>query len=131
MATLALALLLCGCSGFNFGTSKPPPPPSDPNVFPADYRTKVAALLRNYLNNPSKVRDAYISAPMLKPFRGSVHYVACVRYNPRGAGNQYIGNQERVAEFLGGALNQFVSSTPELCADAVYQRFPEAETLVP
>jgi len=130
-AMLALALLLGGCSSFSLGPSKPPPVSTDPNVFPSNYRRDVAALLRTSLYNPSKIRDAYISAPTLKPFGNSAHYVSCVRYNPRGAGNQYIGNQENVAEFLGGKLNQFLPATPELCADAVYQRFPEAESLVP
>ena len=127
MAAL-LALALGGCSGF--GTSKPPPP-MEPNVYPAKYRSEVADFLRSYLNNPAKVRDAFISEPALKPFGGGTHYISCVRYNPRDAGNRYTGNEDRVAEFLGGRLNQFLPGNPELCANAVYQRFPEAESLVP
>jgi hypothetical protein len=123
-----LVLALGGCSGF--GTRKPPPP-IEPNVFPANYKTVVANFLRTYLNNPTKVRDAYISAPALKPFGSGTHYISCVRYNPRDSANQYTGNEERVAEFLGGRLNQFLPGNPELCANAVYQRFPEAEVLVP
>jgi hypothetical protein len=128
MAVL-LALALGGCSGF--GTSKPPPLPTDPNVFPANYKSDVADFLRTYLNNPTKVRDAYISAPALKPFGSGTHYISCLRYNPRDAGNRYTGNEEWVAAFLGGRLNQFLPGNPELCASAVYQRFPEAEVLVP
>ena len=127
MAVL-LALALGGCSGF--GTSKPPPP-IEANVFPANYKSAIADFLRTYLGNPTKVRDAYISAPALKPIGSGTHYISCVRYNPRDSANHYTGNEERVAEFLGGRLNQFLPANPELCANADYQRFPEAEVLVP
>ncbi len=133
---LALALIagvLGGCSsGFDLGfNKKAEPPPTDPNAFPARYKPEVAAFMRTYLDNPTKVRDALISEPALKQFRGSPHYVACIRYNPRSGENRYTGNQENIAVFLGGRLNQFLPSDPALCANVAYQRFPEIENMVP
>jgi hypothetical protein len=102
-----------------------------PNLFPAKYKTEVADFLRTYLNNPTKVRDAYISEPALKPSRGETRYIACVRYNPRDPRNRYTGNEEKMAIFWAGRLNQFLDADRDVCAGAVYQRFPEAEALVP
>lgn len=121
-------LVLGGCG--SIGGSKPPPP-TDPNVLPKDYKQTVADFMRVFLEDPVKIRDAYISEPMLKPVGGSTHYVICVRFNPRDSSGQYQGNTERMALFLGGRLNQFLPVTAEACQGAVYQRFPEAEVLVP
>jgi len=125
---MLLALMLGGCSGFG---SRPEPPATDPNLFPAHYKSQVADFLRTYLNNPTKVRDAVISPPALKPFGGATHYISCVRYNARDSNNRYMGNEDRTAIFWGGRLNQFLPGNPELCAGAAYERFPEAEVLVP
>jgi hypothetical protein len=131
---MLLVLMLGGCSGFSgfpgFGKTAAPPP-TDSNLYPAKYRSEIAGFLRSYLNNPTKVCDAYISQPMLKPYGGTNHYISCVRYNPRDSNNRYTGSETKVAEFLGGRLNQFLSGNDELCANAVYERFPEAEVLVP
>jgi hypothetical protein len=126
-ALALLALALGGCSGL--GGAEPPPP--DPNIFPSRYKADVAAFLRTYLNNPRGVRDAYISEPVLKPIAGASRYVSCVRYNARDTKNQYQGNEENMAIFWAGGLNQFLSPQPGICVGAVYQRFPEAEVLVP
>jgi hypothetical protein len=103
----------------------------DPNLFPTGYRVQVAGFLRTYLNNPAKVRDAAISEPVLKMIAGAPRYVSCVRYNARDVRDQYQGLEEKTALFLAGSLNQFLPANRELCANAVYQRFPEAEALVP
>ena len=42
-----------------------------------------------------------------------------------------MGNQNNVAIFLGGRLNQFLPGNPELCANLAYQRFSEVEAMVP
>jgi hypothetical protein len=121
------ALALGGCTGWG----RADPPPVDPNLFPTNYKAQVADFLRTYLNNPTKVRDAYISEPTLKPVGQTTHYVSCVRYNARDSRGQYMGSTERTAIFFGGRLNQFLPGNPELCSTANYQRFPEAEVLVP
>jgi hypothetical protein len=127
LALFALfAFALGGCTGWGRE-----PPPVDPNLFPAKHREQVADFLRTYLNNPTKVRDAYISEPALKPVGQTVHYVSCVRYNPRDSKGQYLGSTERAAIFFAGRLNQFLPANPDWCGTANYQRFPEAEVLVP
>lgn len=126
LVVVALTLALGGCAGWG-GDEKPQE--INPNIYPTNYREMVANFLRSYLSNPANVRDAYISAPTLKPVGRSTHYVSCVRYNAGDSDNRYAGSVDRVAEFLGGRLNQFVPATPEICANAVYQRFPEAEAL--
>jgi hypothetical protein len=124
---LLAALALGACSALD---SKSEPPP-DPNLFPSKYKSQVADFLRTYLNNPRGVRDAYISEPTLRLSGTDTRYVSCVRYNARGAGNQYQGNEERIAIFWAGGLNQFLPAESGVCANAVYQRFPEAEVLIP
>jgi hypothetical protein len=123
-------LALGGCTGTG-GSTTPPPVPTEANVLPKNHRQQVVDFMRVYLVDPVKVRDAYISEPMLKPVGGTTHYVSCVRYNPRDVNGRYEGNTERVALFLGGRLNQFLPSTPEFCRGVVYQRLPEAEAMVP
>ena len=34
-----------------------------------------------YLNNPTGIRDATMSTPMLKPVGNSTRYVVCLRFN--------------------------------------------------
>ena len=121
------ALAIGGCSMMG---SKPPPPPA-PNLYPSHYKEVVADFLRTYLSNPVKVKDAFISEPTLKPVAGDSRYVSCVRYNARNSQGQYEGNDEMMAIYYGGGVNQFLPINRELCANAVYQRFPEAEVLVP
>lgn len=107
------------------------PPPLNPTEFPAKYKTEVANFMRRYLNNPTKVKDAYIGQPVLKPVAGHPQYVTCVRYNPRDANNRYTGPTTRLAIFLGGTLTQFLPEEPEVCAGLNYQRYPEIENMVP
>ncbi len=128
LAPALLALMLGACSGFG-GSSTPAA--TDPNTFPKSYRQNVADFMRLSLDNPVKIKDAFISEPALKPVAGMTHYVSCVRFNPRNSEGRYQGNTERMALFLGGQLNQFLPTEREVCAGAPYQRFPEAEILVP
>jgi hypothetical protein len=127
----ALGVLLAGCEGMSsFGSKKEPE--VDPNAYPTRYRQEVSQFMKTYLNNPRNVRDAFISEPALKPVAGPPRYVSCVRYNPRGTGDQYEGMTEKVAIFFAGDVTQFIDPTRELCGGTVvYQRFPELEKLIP
>lgn len=130
-----LGLMLGGCSGsslegFAFG-KVPAPPPMQPNIYPSHYREQVAEFMRTYLNNPTKVRDASISEPVLRPVAGMPHYVSCVRYNPRDINNRYEGLQTRQATFLAGNLSQFLEAEGDNCNGVAYQRFPALESMVP
>jgi hypothetical protein len=121
---VAAGLLLNACS------HKEPPPP-DPNALPTNYKVQVSGFLRTYLTYPAKLRNTSISDPTLKVVGSTPHYVACVRYSERDARNQYQPIEEKAALFLAGSLNQFVPATRELCGNAAYQPFPEAEAIVP
>jgi hypothetical protein len=125
---LALAAaILEGCSG----AAKREEPKVDSNIFPAHYKDQIAAFMRTYLSNPTKVKDAYVAEPVLRPVAGTTHYITCVRYNPRDGANQYLGNQTNLGIFLGGELTQFLPADPQMCAGLAYQRFPEIESMVP
>lgn len=133
--SVLLASLLAGCSGsglsdFQFGKVKAEPPP-DPMKFPADYKPQVADFLRRNIENPTKIRDAYIATPVLKPVGNTQQYITCVRYNPRDSRNQYEGPTQRFVIFLSGEVNQFLPDNPQMCAGLTYQRFPEVENMVP
>jgi hypothetical protein len=135
VAVLLLAAGLGACSGstlsdFSFGRAKTEPQ-AEPAKFPADYKPEIAAFLRTYLENPTKVRDAYIATPALKPVAGVQQYITCVRYNPRDSANKYEGNKQNVVIFLSGRLNQFLPDDPQMCAGLAYQRYPEIENMVP
>jgi hypothetical protein len=131
-ALALLAAALGGCSGGVPGAGKAAePPPLNPTQFPAQYKSEVADFVRRFLNNPTKVKDAYIGQPALKPVNGQPQYITCVRYNPRDASNRYTGTESRLAIFLGGRLNQFLPGNPEMCGGLTYQRYPEIENLVP
>lgn len=130
-----LTLMLGGCgssfSDFGFGKMPPPPPPPNPTLFPDHYREKIAEFVRTYLDNPSRIRDASITEPVLRPVAGTPHYVVCVRYNPRNSSNQYEGLQTKQATFLGGNLVQFLPPEGDACNGLAFQRFPALETMVP
>ena len=130
---LALGGALGGCSGsFSELIGKQSESlPSDPKLFPATYKTEVAAFMRTYLGNPTRVKDAFIGEPVLKPVAGVEQYVTCVRYNPRDSKNQYQGNQTNLAIFVGGHLTQFLPGDAAICAGLAYQRYPDVESMVP
>jgi hypothetical protein len=135
VATLLLAGVLGACSGsgtssFQFGKG-PVDPPADPTKFPADYKPEVADFMRRNIDNPTKIRDAYIAKPVLKPIGKNQQYVTCVRYNPRDSEGKYEGPRQSVAIFLSGGLNQFLPDDPQLCAGLTYERYPEIENMVP
>ena len=125
-----LALTVAGCTYLTPGRVVEPPP-VDPTLFPAKYRPDVADFMRTHLSNPTKVKDAYIGQPVIKPVAGMPHYVTCVRYNPRDSRNRYEGEQTSFVVFLGGNINQFLPGDPELCSGLNYQRYPEIESMVP
>ena len=120
-----LGVILGGCS-----VTKPPEvKPLEPGLFPKDYKTEVVNFLRSSLT--TKVKDAFIAEPVLKTLDKVPQYITCVRYTLRDNKNQSIGNEAKLAVFLGGRLMQFLPEDPKLCAGLNYQRFPEIETMIP
>jgi hypothetical protein len=123
---LAIAAVALGaCSGFSF--SKAPPPPA-PNIFPSGYKEEILQTLSLKLTDPTNLRDAGISDPtLLQVSEQDQRYAVCVRFNARDINRQYTGEQERIAYFYGGHLNQLVPASNGQCKAAVYKPWPELE----
>jgi hypothetical protein len=155
---LGVAVLLGGCANgmhLSSNSSEPPPPsPQDAeiNLPPANYRADILGAMHAYLNDPTGIRDAGISEPMLKGVSGHPRYVVCVRYNAKKRGNEYAGAKELAAVFMVGKFDRFVETrerpqeqnaaeqnaaeqnpreqrTPGICAGVAYAPFPELQRL--
>jgi hypothetical protein len=101
------------------------------NPRPVNYKSDLIAMLRVYLNNPTQIRDASLSEPILLPVVGGRNrWVVCLRLDAKRSSGQYTGSREYIAVFLAGRLDQLVDAKAEQCKAAEYQPFPEAETLV-
>lgn len=101
----------------------------NPNVFPADYKAEILTTMTASLDDPTNVRSAYISDPVLRAAGKDERYVVCVRSDSRNAYREYAGVKDRIAFFYGGHLNQLIEATKEQCGGAVYKPFPELEHL--
>ena len=127
---LLLALVLGGCAGID---APSPETVRAARQFPANYKAELIAYLRNFLNDPTNVRNAFVSEPVLKTFQGEERYVNCVRFNAKSASGGYRGNRDHLARYFGGKLEYFMELRPEAnddrCRSADYQPFPELEQM--
>ncbi len=101
------------------------------NVYPEGYKRDLLAFLRTYLNEPSGVRGAAVSAPHRKDVGRGERFVTCVRYNERIDG-RYAGPKDGVAVFVSGKLDRFFDvprEVREICKDVAFAPFPELEAL--
>ena len=121
LAVFALAVAGCSSSG--------KAPEEDPNIFPSSYKDEILLTLTNLLEDPTNVRDAYISDPVLRTIGKDQRYTVCVRFDSRDANKQYFGRKDRIGFFYAGHLNQLVDATKEQCGNAAYKPFPELEKL--
>ena len=117
------ALALAACSS----DSKKAEP--DPNTLPIDYKREIIDTLTRELDDPTNVRDAFISEPVLRPAGKEQRYTVCVRANSRNLSRHYTGAKDRIGYFYGGHLNQLIEATKEQCGNAAYKPFPELEKL--
>lgn len=103
----------------------------DINAYPANYKTEILEGMHAYLNDPTGIRDAAISEPMLKSTGTgeATHYVVCVRFNPKQSATVYAGVREVAAVFLVGRFDRFIDTPKQQCADASYAPFPELQKL--
>ena len=99
-------------------------PEVDPNIVPTNYKQEILNTLTNALDDPTNIREAYVSDPVLTKVGAGQHYTVCVRFNVRD-----LSRRERIAYFYGGHLNQLVEATKEQCGNAAYKPFPELEKL--
>lgn len=119
-----LAVGLIGCSG-----SGSKQPEENPNVFPADYKNEILLTMTNTLEDPTNIRDAFISEPVLRQAGKEERYVICVRSDSRNANKNYTGSKDRIGYFYAGHLTQLVEASKEQCGSAAYKPFPELEKL--
>lgn len=128
------ALMLGGCASDNLEPSAAELKArwDAQNVFPANYKADLLAYLRTYLNDPTHVRTAAVTAPFLKSAGPGDRYIVCVRYNARNTDGKYMGSKDGAAIYVSAKLDQF-TDTPrevrELCKDAAFAPFPELEKL--
>ena len=116
--------LLAAC-----GSKDVKPEDLNPNIVPMNYKQEIINVLQHNLIDPTNVREAFISPPVLTQTGTDQRYIACVRYNARGYNRTYLGSKERVAYFYGGHLNQLVDAQPGQCEKAAYVPFPELEKM--
>jgi hypothetical protein len=119
-----LATALAACSGTNNKE-----PEADSNIVLANYKQEILLTLTRTLDDPTNLRDTYISDPVLTKVGTNQRYTACVRFNASDVRHSYTGSQDRIAYFYGGHLNQLVVATKEQCGNAAYKPFPELEKL--
>lgn len=122
--SLAVAALALGaCSSSSSPVAEP-----NPNIFPAQYRNEIITTLVATLDDPTLIRQATITDPMLRQAGTDQRYAVCMRFDSRDAQRRYLGLTERIAYFYAGHLNQLVKTTsPEQCAGAVFKPWPELE----
>ena len=108
-------------------------------TYPPNYKAEITAYMRTYLNDPTKVRDAFVSEPALRHVDGRSRYSVCVRYNAKNADGRYVGSRDSLVTFRDGRFDHLIDSrldrnvgpdpAREQCKDAAYQRFPELEQI--
>ncbi|MFY9692201.1 MAG: hypothetical protein WA776_12500 [Xanthobacteraceae bacterium] len=133
---LGIALWLGGCSHNPLTASSDED--SGVNAYPANYKADILAAMHVYLNDPTGIRDAAVSPPLLKQAGGVTRYVACVRFNPKKNRTDYAGIKELAAVFLVGRFDHFMDGPKEqpdesknLCLGVTYAPFTELQNLPP
>jgi hypothetical protein len=102
---------------------------SEINVHPANYKAEILAAMHAYLNDPTGIRDAGVSEPMIKSVGSDNRYLVCVRFNGKRRGSEYAGVKDVGALFIAGRFDRFIESVREQCAGAAYAPFPELAKL--
>ena len=126
---LACSLALTGCNSEWLSardrsiTANTTPPGSN-------YKAEVVAFMRTYLNDPTGVKDAFISEPALRSLESVDRYSLCLRYTAhKGPGQPYAASKDSLVLFREGRLDRIIDAAREACKDAAYQPFRELEQL--
>jgi hypothetical protein len=134
VAAVALALSLAGCGSsvmdsFNF--MKSDEKPIERNLPPTNFKAAILRTVPSIVADPSGIREAYYSDPVIDPQSAISVYTSCVRFNARDSSKQYTGSKEYILYYYGGQLQQFVLAKEGECRYATYKPFPELEKLCP
>jgi hypothetical protein len=126
---IIIALVLNACAGGQHKTDENGV--EGVNAYPTNYKTDILAAMRVYLNDPTAIRDASISEPVLKPASLTMpsRYTLCLRFNPKKTATVYEGMREVAAVFVAGRFDQFIETPKDICAGVTYAPFPELEKL--
>jgi len=140
LLTIVLAAPLAGCGSGRSREERE----ARINLYPDNYRADLVAALHTYVSDPTHIRDAYVSDPVISPIGGQNRYAACVRFNARNSDGRYIGSRDVLAVFVAGRFDQFIDASTQLgpaneanpttfvkeaCGAAEYKRFPELEAM--
>ena len=117
-----IALAMAACS-----SSKDAEP--DPNIVPKDYKLELMNELQRTLDDPTNIRDAFVSEPFLTTASREQRYAVCVRSNSRDINRAYTGSKERIGYFYAGHLNQLIEATADQCAKVAYKPWPELQNI--
>lgn len=117
-----MALAMAACS-----SSKDAEP--DANIFPKDYKLELMNTLQRELEDPTNIRDAFISEPFLTTASRELRYAVCVRSNSRNINRTYTGAKDRIGYFYAGHLNQLIEATADQCAKVAYKPWPELQNI--
>jgi hypothetical protein len=114
----------------------------EPNALPVNYRADILAYMRTYLNDPTGVREAYITEPLLRGVPGAEvgqgmgqrtiaveRYMVCIRFNAKNSIGRYEGTRDFIVAFLGGKLDTMAAARGGQCKDATWLPFSELEKL--
>ena len=118
-----MALAMAACSS----SSKDSEP--DANIFPKDYKLELMNTLQRELEDPTNIRDAFISEPFLTTASREQRYAVCVRSNSRNINRTYTGAKDRIGYFYAGHLNQLIEATADQRAKVAYKPWPELQNI--
>jgi hypothetical protein len=127
---IIMALALSACAGGHHRTDEAGGDEGI-NAYPTNYKTDILAAMRVYVGDPTAIRDASISEPVLKSATLTMpsRYMLCLRFNPKKTATVYEGMREVAAVFVAGRFDQFIETPKDICAGVTYAPFPELEKL--
>jgi hypothetical protein len=129
-----LALAACGTTDIEPTQAQLSDAWESANVAPVDYKADIVAFMRSYLNDPTNVRNAAVSAPVRKRIPGDPgdRIVSCLRFNAKTSSGRYAGDKTGVVVYGSGKLDHFVD-TPKLvkpvCEGVALEPFPALQHL--
>ena len=135
---LILAIALGACSNIESMREAAARDEQANTVYPQNYKVEILSLMRTYLNDPTQIRDARVSEPVIKTVDNASRYVVCLRYNAKKSGGQYAGSKDSIVTFRQGRLNRIIDGardpregreTREQCKDVPLRPFAELEHL--
>jgi hypothetical protein len=135
---LSVAIVLGACSNIEGMREAAARSEQENTVYPQNYKAEVLSFMRTYLNDPTLVRDAHISDPIIKTADSANRYIVCLRYNAKKSGGQYAGSKDNIVTFRQGRLDRIIDSardpreareSREVCKDVAMKPFIELERL--